>query len=206
MEPLHFTENARTVLAARYLRRNRSGDIVESPEELFQRVAAAVSEPELHYASAAAARRRCEEFFQMMARKFFLPNSPTLMNAGTAMNQLSACFVLPVGDSIADIFDAVKHMAMVQQSGGGTGFSFSQLRPQGEYISTTGGRSSGPISFMQIFACATDHIKQGGKRRGADMAVLQADHPDIIAFIRAKRGNAAFENFNLYADKNGHCL
>ncbi|MFO7784355.1 MAG: adenosylcobalamin-dependent ribonucleoside-diphosphate reductase [Desulfatiglandales bacterium] len=194
---LQLSENAVQVLEARYLRRNRSGELVETPEELFSRVASAVSEPELLYGNAADARRRREEFLQMMTGLEFLPNSPTLMNAGSAMNQLSACFVLPVSDTIEDIFDAVKHMAMVQRSGGGTGFSFSKLRPSGDFISSTGGKASGPVSFMDIFNCATANIKQGGKRRGANMGVLQADHPDILEFIHAKTRDGAFENFNL---------
>ena len=163
---LSLSDNARTVLKARYLRRNRDRKRVETPEALFARVAAAVSEPELLYGLEADARRHREAFFEMMTSLEFLPNSPTLMNAGTAMNQLSACFVLPVGDSVEEIFEAVKQMAMVQQSGGGTGFSFSRLRPRGDFVSSTGGRSSGPVSFMQIFDCATANIRQGGKRRG----------------------------------------
>lgn len=194
---LQLSENATQVLEARYLRRNRNGQIVETPEELFARVAAAVSEPELLYGNASEARRRREDFFRTMAGLEFLPNSPTLMNAGTSMNQLSACFVLPVADTIEDIFDAVKHMAMVQCSGGGTGFSFSRLRPEGDYISTTGGKASGPISFMDIFNRATANIKQGGRRRGANMGILQVDHPDILEFVRAKKSDGAFENFNL---------
>ncbi len=194
---LHLSENAQKVLEARYLRRNRSGEIVETFEELFSRVASAVSEPELLYGSAVDARRHREEFLQMMTDLEFLPNSPTLMNAGSAMSQLSACFVLPINDTIEDIFDAVKQMAMVQRSGGGTGFSFSKLRPSGDFISSTGGKASGPVSFMDIFNCATANIKQGGKRRGANMGVLKADHPDILEFIRAKSQDGAFENFNL---------
>ncbi len=194
---LHLSENAQKVLEARYLRRNRSGETVETPGELFSRVASTVSEPELLYGSAADTRQRREEFLQMMTDLAFLPNSPTLMNAGSAMNQLSACFVLPVNDTIEDIFDAVKQMAMVQRSGGGTGFSFSKLRPSGDFISSTGGKASGPVSFMDIFNCATANIKQGGKRRGANMGVLKADHPDILEFIHAKTRDGAFENFNL---------
>jgi len=194
---LHLSENAIQVLKARYLGRNRNGKLVETPEALFSRVASAVSEPELLYGNAAEARRHREEFLQIMTDLAFLPNSPTLMNAGSAMNQLSACFVLPVNDTIEDIFDAVKQMAMVQRSGGGTGFSFSKLRPSGDFIFSTGGKASGPVSFMDIFNCATANIKQGGKRRGANMGVLQVDHPDILEFIRAKSGDGAFENFNL---------
>ena len=194
---LSLSDNARTVLKARYLRRNRDRKRVETPEALFARVAAAVSEPELLYGLEADARRHREAFFEMMTSLEFLPNSPTLMNAGTAMNQLSACFVLPVGDSVEEIFEAVKQMAMVQQSGGGTGFSFSRLRPKGDLVLSTGGRSSGPVSFMQIFDCATANIRQGGKRRGANMGVLRATHPDILDFVRAKRSEGAFESFNL---------
>ncbi len=197
MEQPNLSQQAVELLEARYLRRNRDGDIVETPEELFERTASTVSETELLYGKASDKRRRRDEFFRMMASLEFLPNSPTLMNAGTPMNQLGACFVPPLEDTMEDIFDAVKQMALVQRSGGGTGFSFSKLRPKGDFISSTGGKASGPLSFMNIFDCATANIKQGGRRRGANMGVLRADHPDILDFIHAKSREGAFENFNL---------
>lgn len=197
MGHLDLSENAVELLKARYLRRNQNGEIIETPEALFERVASAVAQPELLYATASDFRQWRDEFFRMMTRREFLPNSPTLMNAGTPLNQLSACYVLPVGDTIEDIFDAISQMAIIQRSGGGTGFSFSRLRPKGSFLYSTGGSASGPVSFMAIFNCATANIKQGGKRRGANMGVLRVDHPDILDFIRAKQEEGAFENFNL---------
>lgn len=190
-------ENARRVLAARYLRLDASGAVAETPEEMFQRVARAVAEAELAHGPAAVARQWEERFHALMAALDFLPNSPTLMNAGTRLGQLSACFVLPVEDQLTAIFDAVKNMALVQRSGGGTGFSFSRLRGQGERLSSSGGRSSGPVSFMKIFDAATENVKLGGRRRGANMAVLRADHPDIEEFIECKRQEGVLGNFNL---------
>lgn len=192
-----LTENARRVLQARYLKRNAAGKIVEAPQDLFRRVARAVAAAEARYADAAAARRWEQTFFEMLYTLDFLPNSPALMNAGTSLGQLSACFVLPVEDSMADIFDSLKLMALIQQSGGGTGFSFSRLRPNGDVVMSTGGAASGPVSFMRIFDCATENIRQGGKRRGANMGVLRVDHPDIVGFIEAKLDGTSFRNFNL---------
>jgi ribonucleoside-diphosphate reductase alpha chain len=189
--------NAMRVLEARYLRRDRDRRVIETQEQLFHRVAKAVAQAELVLGRAADVDRREEEFLGLLRSLDFLPNSPTLMNAGTPLGQLSACFVLPVADTMEGIFDALKKMALVQRTGGGTGFSFSSLRPQGEPVASTGGEASGPVSFMKIFDCATAHIKQGGRRRGANMGVLRVDHPDIMDFIRAKTEDGALENFNL---------
>lgn len=194
---LQLTDNALTVLKARYLRQDRSGQILESPEELCRRVAGSIAQAEAQFGNAQAVARWQEAFFQALTRLDFVPNSPTLMNAGTPLGQPSACFVLPVEDSMEGIFDALKLAALIQQSGGGTGFAFSRLRPQGDIVASTGGRASGPVSFMRIFDCATEHIRQGGRRRGANMGVLRVDHPDIEAFIEAKRDGQSFRNFNL---------
>ncbi len=197
MTVLTLSDNARRVLEARYLRRDSARRIVETPEELVERVARGVAQAELLLGDAARARRWEEEFHSALATRVFLPNSPTLMNAGTPLGQLSACFVLPVDDTMEDIFEAVKQMALVQRTGGGTGFSFSRLRPRGDVVASTGGVASGPVSFMRIFDCATENIKQGGKRRGANMGVLRVDHPDILEFVGAKREESALRNFNL---------
>ncbi len=192
-----LSDNARRVLEARYLRRDSARRVVETPDQLVERVARAVAQAELLLGDAERARRWEEEFHALIAARLFLPNSPTLMNAGTPLGQLSACFVLPVEDTMEDIFEAVKQMALVQRTGGGTGFSFSRLRPRGDVVASTGGEASGPVSFMRIFDCATEHIKQGGKRRGANMGVLRVDHPDILEFVAAKREESALRNFNL---------
>lgn len=173
------------------------GMIAETPVQLFERVAKAVAHAELLEGNARAADRWEEEFYRMLTAMDFLPNSPTLMNAGTKVGQLSACFVLPVEDTMEGIFEAVKQMALVQRTGGGTGFSFSRLRPAGDRVVSTGGAASGPVSFMKIFDCATENIKQGGKRRGANMGILRVDHPDIREFITAKLDGATLQNFNV---------
>jgi ribonucleoside-diphosphate reductase alpha chain len=193
---LALSANARRVLEARYLRRDSQRRICETPEALFERVARAVAQAELFLGDARQAALWEERFHALLVSLDFLPNSPTLMNAGTTLGQLSACFVLPVGDSMESIFEALKQMALVQRTGGGTGFSFSSLRPAGDLVASTGGEASGPVSFMRIFDCATEHIKQGGRRRGANMGVLRVDHPDILDFIRAKAGGQ-LRNFNL---------
>jgi ribonucleoside-diphosphate reductase alpha chain len=198
-----LTDNALRVLRARYLRRDPGGQTMETPEEMFRRVAHSIANAEANFGNAAAPGRWEEAFFDALLQLDFLPNSPTLMNAGTPLGQLSACFVLPVRDSMEEIFDSLKLMALIQQSGGGTGFSFSRLRPQGDVVASTGGAASGPVSFMHIFDCATDHIKQGGKRRGANMGVLRVDHPDIMEFIEAKRDGQSFRNFNLSVGATG---
>ena len=190
-------ENGMRVLKARYLRRDLRGQVAETPRQMFERVARAVSEAELVFGPASNARFWEERFAEMLASLDFLPNSPTLMNAGTQLGQLSACFVLPIEDTLESIFQALSSMALIQRSGGGTGFSFSRLRAAGELLKSSGGASSGPVSFMKIFDSATENIKLGGKRRGANMAVLRVDHPDIVAFIDSKRDGRSLANFNL---------
>jgi len=189
--------NAIRVLERRYLQRDENGHVVETPRELFRRVAQAVAGAETNFDSDADVEKIEEQFFHLMNNLEFLPNSPTLMNAGTTLGQLSACFVLPVEDSIIDIFEALKNAAIIHQSGGGTGFSFSRLRPRGDVVRSTKGIASGPVSFMAVFNMATGVMKQGGKRRGANMGVLNAGHPDISEFVLAKSNEAAFANFNL---------
>jgi ribonucleoside-diphosphate reductase alpha chain len=189
---LPLGDSALAVLARRYLLRGDDGRPIETPAGLFRRVARAVAQAEAPCARVAMAER----FEARMAALEFLPNSPTLMNAGRDRGQLAACFVLPVDDDLGSIFDALKWAALIHQSGGGTGFSFSRLRPRGDVVKTTHGVASGPVSFMRVFDAATETIKQGGVRRGANMAVLRADHPDVLDFIRAKRG-PGLENFNV---------
>jgi ribonucleoside-diphosphate reductase alpha chain len=192
-----LTTNARTVLERRYLLRDDAGRVVERPAELFRRVASAVAAAERPYGGERAAREVEERFYGRLVRLEFLPNSPTLMNAGRALGQLAACFVVPVGDSMPEIFDAVKWASLIQMTGGGTGFAFSRLRPAGDLVSSTKGVASGPLSFMDVFNSATDAVKQGGTRRGANMGVLRVDHPDILDFITAKLDLARLRNFNL---------
>jgi len=196
-DDLKFPINAMEVLKKRYLIKDDERNIVETPGELFRRVARHVAQGEKNFKSAVSATEAEETFYDMMRELSFLPNSPTLMNAGTALGQLSACFVLPVGDSIDGIFGALHHMAKIHQSGGGTGFSFSHLRPRGDLVKTTKGEASGPVSFMGIFDSATGVIVQGGRRRGANMGILRCDHPDIMDFIEAKIDKGRFANFNL---------
>ncbi|NOY53928.1 MAG: adenosylcobalamin-dependent ribonucleoside-diphosphate reductase [Deltaproteobacteria bacterium] len=192
-----LSENARLVLEQRYLRRNAEGKVTETPEEMFARVARHVAAAEAGYRRGPSPAEMEERFFEVMTGLDFLPNSPALMNAGTRLGQLSACFVLPVEDSIRGIFRAVSEMALIHQSGGGTGFSFSRLRPEGDVVRSTGGVASGPVSFMQVFDRATEVVKQGGRRRGANMGILRVDHPDILRFVEAKGDPSILTNFNL---------
>ncbi|NQE04853.1 Vitamin B12-dependent ribonucleoside-diphosphate reductase [ANME-1 cluster archaeon GoMg1] len=195
-DDLKLSLNAMEVLKRRYLLKNELEEVIETPSQMFERVAKAIARVELSYGKSKEEVKEIERrFYLLMCNLEFLPNSPTLMNAGTELGQLAACFVLPVEDSIDRIFGAVKNMALIHKSGGGTGFSFSRLRPKEDVVKSTGGVASGPVSFMRVFDVATDVIKQGGKRRGANMGILNADHPDILEFIRAKE-RGEFANFN----------
>jgi ribonucleoside-diphosphate reductase alpha chain len=192
---MDLTKNALKVLHARYLLKDEIGRVIESPREMFGRVARTVAAAEERYGEVPQIWE--ERFFDLLSSLRFLPNSPTLMNAGKSMGQLAACFVLPVEDSMQGIFDTLKNAALILQSGGGTGFSFSRLRPKDDIVRSTGGIASGPVSFMKIYNTATDVIKQGGARRGANMGMLRVDHPDILEFIRVKRSAAELANFNI---------
>lgn len=194
---MKISKNAFKVLENRYLLRNAEGNLIENPEKLFKRVSAYIAKAEIPYGKSKDNKKWESKFFKIMAELKFLPNSPTLMNAGTTTGQLSACFVLPIEDSIKDIFTTLKNAALIHQSGGGTGFNFSSLRPNGDFISSNSGGSSGPISFMKIFDAATENIKQGGKRRGANMGILNIDHPDIEEFINSKKEEKYLQNFNI---------
>src|SRR5688572_26682565 len=200
--PVTLTSNARTVLEKRYHVKNEKGQPTEQPEDLFWRVATVVAEADRRYgASDGAVVEVAEQFYFLMTQRRFIPNSPTLMNAGRPLGQLSACFVLPVKDALSNgkdgIYDTLAHMALIHQSGGGTGFSFSQIRPKGSMVRSTTGVASGPVSFMKLYDASTDAVKQGGTRRGANMGILLVDQPDIMEFITCKEDLTQVTNFNI---------
>jgi len=203
---LALSDNAVTVLERRYLKKDADGNPIETPWHMFRRVAGFVAGAEKAYGGEDAVTEMTEVFYDMMTELRFLPNSPTLMNAGRDLGQLAACFVLPVEDSMEGIFDALKNAALIHKSGGGTGFSFSRLRPKDSRVGSTGGVASGPVSFMRIFNTATEQVKQGGTRRGANMAIMRVDHPDILEFIECKKNHTELNNFNISVAVTDHFM
>ena len=203
---LSISQDANEILQKRYLKKNHKGIVVETPEELFERVAKTIASADRRFDPKADINVSEKKFLEMLTRLWFLPNSPTLINAGRSLGQLAACFVLPVNDTIESIFETLKHAVMIHKSGGGTGFCFSKIRPAKDKVLSTAGISSGPVSFMNIFDVSTEIVSQGGIRRGANMGILRVDHPDIKAFIKSKNDLYKLNNFNISVGITDHFM